>query len=88
MCVSPTWRLGPAQASERGHPESAPFGPIRPTCAGRGLIAEVSEMRIVRWILVGLGVIAAIGVVYRQVTGQKETGDTAELGGVEQSHAA
>jgi hypothetical protein len=45
-------------------------------------------MRIVRWILVGLGVIAAIGVVYRLVIGRKETGDTAELGGVEQSHAA
>ena len=52
------------------------------------MTAEVSGMRIVRWILVGLGVIAAIGVVYRLVIGRKETGDTAELGGVEQSHAA
>ena len=34
-------------------------------------------MRITRWILIGMGVLAAAGLVYRLVTGRTKTGEEA-----------
>jgi hypothetical protein len=50
---------------------------------------EVSMMRIVRWILIGAGVAAAVSVIWRLVTGRKEKEEgSVGVMGVEQSHVA
>ena len=79
---------GGTAVANRGPAGDKSFGPAEEPVPRQDSAVEVIEMRITRWLLLGVAAMAVAAVVYRLVAGRKENEAPFEFRGLQQPLAA